>query len=85
MIDQSHNVTDPIESLIQSSNEIITAYVKSILVDQKILAELQKKNDIIGANLLLKEAFNTDVSGLIKKKFDGSSDTFCSNCIKYSF
>ncbi len=67
MIDQSHNVTDPIESLIQSSNEIITAYVKSVLVDQKILAELQKKNDIIGANLLLKEAFNTDVSGLIKK------------------
>ena len=67
MIDQSHNVTDPIESLIQSSNEILSAYIKSLLIDQKMLTYLQKKNDIIGANMLLKEAFNTDVSAIIKK------------------
>lgn len=67
MIDQSHNVTDPIESLIQSSNEIISAYIKSLLVDQKMLTNLQKENDIIGANILLKQAFNIDVSSLIKK------------------
>ena len=67
MIDQSHNVTDPIESLIQSSNEIISAYIKSLLVDQKMLTNLQKENDIIGANILLKQAFNIDVSALIKK------------------
>jgi len=67
MIDQSHNVTDPIESLIQSSNEIISAYIKSLLIDQKILTNLQKENDIIGANILLKQAFNIDVSALIKK------------------
>ena len=67
LIDQSHNVTDPIESLIQSSNEIISAYIKSLLVDQKMLTNLQKENDIIGANILLKQAFNIDVSSLIKK------------------
>ena len=67
IIDQSHNVTDPIESLIQSSNEIISAYIKSLLVDQKMLTNLQKENDIIGANILLKQAFNIDVSSLIKK------------------
>ena len=51
MIDQSHNVTDPIESLIQSANEIITAYVKSLLVDQKKLKSLQEKNDVIERSL----------------------------------
>ena len=67
MIDQSHNVTDPIESLIQSANEIITAYVKSLLVDQKKLESLQEKNDVIGASMILKEAYSIDVSAIIKK------------------
>ena len=67
MIDQSHNVTDPIESLIQSANEIITAYVKSLLVDQKKLKSLQEKNDVIGASMILKEAYSIDVSAIIKK------------------
>ena len=67
MIDQSHNVTDPIESLIQSANEIITAYVKSLLVDQKKLRSLQEKNDVIGASTILKEAYSIDVSAIIKK------------------
>ena len=67
MIDQSHNVTDPIESLIQSANEIITAYVKSLLVDQKKLKSLQEENDVIGASMILKEAYSIDVSAIIKK------------------
>ena len=67
MIDQSHNVTDPIESLIQSANEIITAYIKSLLVDQKKLKSLQEKNDVIGASMILKEAYSIDVSAIIKK------------------
>ena len=33
MIDQSHNVTDPIESLISSANEIVNSYTKSLLVN----------------------------------------------------
>jgi L-rhamnose isomerase len=32
-----------------------------------MLTNLQKENDIIGANILLKQAFNIDVSALIKK------------------
>ena len=67
MIDQSHNVTDPIESLIQSANEIITAYVKSLLVDQKKLKSLQEENDVIGASMILKEAYSIDVSAIIRK------------------
>jgi len=67
MIDQSHNLTDPIESLIQSTNEILVAYAKSLLVDKAKLESLQNDNDIIGASNLLKVAFNTDVYSLLKQ------------------
>jgi len=64
MIDQSHNVTDPIESLILSSNEIVNCYAKSLLVNYNILEEYQDKDDAIKAMQLLKNAFNTDVSAI---------------------
>ena len=64
MIDQSHNVTDPIESLILSSNEIINCYAKSLLVNYNALEEYQDKDDAIKAMQLLKNAFNTDVSSI---------------------
>jgi L-rhamnose isomerase/sugar isomerase len=67
MIDQSHNITDPIESLIQSTNEILVAYAKSLLVDKEKLESLQNDNDVIGASNLLKIAFNTDVYSLLKQ------------------
>ena len=65
MIDQSHNVTDPIESLILSSNEIALCFTKSLLVDFDLLSELQDANDTIGALQLLKTAFNTDVNPIV--------------------
>ena len=64
MMDQSHNVTDPIESLILSSNEIVNCYAKSLLVNYNVLEEYQNKNDAIKAMQLLKNAFNTDVSSI---------------------
>ena len=64
MIDQSHNVTDPIESLILSSNEIVNCYAKSLLVNYNVLEEYQDKDDPIKAMQLLKNAFNTDVSSI---------------------
>ena len=60
-------LTDPIESLIQSTNEILVAYAKSLLVDKAKLESLQNDNDIIGASNLLKVAFNTDVYSLLKQ------------------
>ena len=65
MMDQSHNVTDPIESLILSSNEIALCFTKSLLVDYDHLNELQDANDTIGAMQLLKTAFNTDVNPIV--------------------
>ena len=40
MLDQSHNVTDPIESLIASSIELSRAYVQAHLVDRDALARV---------------------------------------------
>ncbi len=67
MIDQSHNVTDPIESLIQSSIEISRAYIQANLVDRERLAEAQAKSDAIAALAILKEAFTTDVAPILSK------------------
>ena len=65
MIDQSHNVTDPIESLMGSTMEITRAYAKALLVDRKQLAELQEASDVMAAHRLLKAAYNTDVTPLL--------------------
>jgi len=65
MIDQSHNVTDPIESLMLSANEIVNSYTKSLLVDYKHLEQAQDKHDPILAMQILKRAFSTDVSAIV--------------------
>ncbi len=65
MIDQSHNVTDPIESLISSATEILRCYVQASLVDRKALAAAQDGNDVMAAHRLLKQAFVTDVSPIL--------------------
>ena len=65
MIDQSHNVTDPIESLILSANEIVNTYAKSLLVNYSLLDKAQDNNDAIKSMQILKTAFNTDVSPIV--------------------
>ena len=42
MLDQSHNVTDPIESLVTSAVEVSRAYVQAHLVDRARLVEAQQ-------------------------------------------
>ncbi len=65
MIDQSHNVTDPIESLIVSALEIERAYVQAHLVDREALATHQENNDALMASETLKQAFRTDVEPIM--------------------
>jgi L-rhamnose isomerase/sugar isomerase len=65
MLDQSHNVTDPIESLMLSAVELARAYVQAHLVDRDALAEAQEKCDAISALSTLKQAFTTDVAPII--------------------
>ena len=65
MLDQSHNVTDPIESLMQSAIELQRAYAQALIVDRAALAAAQDSNDALGAHLELKRAFTTDVSPIL--------------------
>lgn len=65
MLDQSHNVTDPIESLMSSAVEVQRAYVQSALVDRAALAALQEQNEVLEAAQTLKRAFRTDVSPIL--------------------
>jgi L-rhamnose isomerase/sugar isomerase len=65
MLDQSHNVTDPIESLMQSAMEVLRAYAQALLVDRAALAQAQAASDALGAHRWLKAGFLTDVSPVL--------------------
>ena len=65
MIDQSHNVTDPIESLMTSAMEIQRAYIQASLVDRAALEACQDENDALMAAQTLKAGFRTDVEPIL--------------------
>ena len=65
MLDQSHNVTDPIESLMVSAMEVQRAYAQALLVDRVALAGFQDSNDALMATGALKQAFRTDVEPIL--------------------
>jgi L-rhamnose isomerase/sugar isomerase len=65
MLDQSHNVTDPIESLMTSAIELVRAYVQAHLVDRGALGEAQDRNDPTLALQALKQAFTADVAPIL--------------------
>ena len=67
MLDQSHNVTDPIESLIGSAIELQRAYAQALLVDRTQLADCQQRNDALMAAQALKRAFTTDVTPILAR------------------
>ena len=77
MLDQSHNVTDPIESLMTSAVELARAYVQAHLVDRAALDEAQGTNDALLALQTLKQAFTTDVAPILamaRKRAGGAID-----------
>jgi L-rhamnose isomerase/sugar isomerase len=65
MLDQSHNVTDPVESLMMSAVEVSRAYVQAHLIDRQALEEAQERCDALMALATLKQAFTTDVSPIL--------------------
>ena len=67
MLDQSHNVTDPIESLIVSAAEVVRAYTQALIIDREALAGYQEANDALMANQTLKQAYLTDVAPILAK------------------
>ena len=65
MLDQSHNVTDPLESLMMSAVELTRAYVQAHLVDRQALTEAQENCDPLKALSVLKDAFTSDVAPIL--------------------
>lgn len=65
MIDQSHNVTDPIESMLSSAESIGHAYAKAVLVDRKALHEAQGADDVMMGFQALRSAYRTDLTPVL--------------------
>jgi len=65
MIDQSHNIKDPIEDLLQTVDQLQLAYAKAQLVDHAALAAHQESGDVLLAERALKDAFETDARPLV--------------------
>jgi L-rhamnose isomerase/sugar isomerase len=65
MIDQSHNVTDPIESMLSSAEAIVCAYAKALIVDREALRAAQEATDAMMGFQALRRAYRTDVTPLV--------------------
>jgi L-rhamnose isomerase/sugar isomerase len=67
MIDQSHNLKGKIEETIQTLTVAQQLFAKAALVDHGALAQAQTACDLIQAESLLQDAFNTDVRPAIQE------------------
>lgn len=67
MLDQSHNVTDPIESLMTSAITVQRCYAQALLVDRVALTNFQDASDALMAAQTLKQAYHLDVTPILQK------------------
>jgi L-rhamnose isomerase / sugar isomerase len=65
MLDQCHNIEPKIPGQIRSIMNVQEATAKALLVDAAALAAAQQAGDVLGANGVLMEAYNTDVRPLL--------------------
>jgi len=66
-VDQSHNVEPKIEAMIQTVLNLQEAYAKALLVDRPALERAQSDGDVLAANRILVDAYNTDVRPVCAK------------------
>ena len=65
MLDQCHNIEPKIPAQIRSVMNVQEAAAKALLVDTAALAAAQHDGDVLGANAVLMDAYNTDVRPLL--------------------
>jgi len=65
MIDASHNLKDPLEDLIQSTDQIQQSLALALLVDREELTAAQEACDPAAAAEVLQRAFRSDVRPLV--------------------
>ncbi len=67
MIDQSHNLKGKIEEAIQTVTMAQQLFAKAALVDCEKLSQAQRQCELVAAESLLQDAFNTDVRPAIQE------------------
>jgi L-rhamnose isomerase / sugar isomerase len=65
MLDQCHNIEPKIPGQIRSIMNVQEATAKALLVDADALRAAQSSGDVLGANAVLMDAYNTDVRPLL--------------------
>jgi L-rhamnose isomerase/sugar isomerase len=65
MLDQCHNIEAKIPAIIRSVMNVQEATAKALLVDRDALAVAQREGDVLEANAVLMDAYNTDVRPLL--------------------
>jgi L-rhamnose isomerase/sugar isomerase len=65
MLDQCHNIEPKIPGQIRSVMNVQEATAKALLVDAAALRKAQDAGDVLGANAVLMDAYNTDVRPLL--------------------
>jgi L-rhamnose isomerase/sugar isomerase len=65
MLDQCHNIEPKIPAQIRSVMNVQEATAKALLVDRQELKKAQQAGDVLGANAVLMDAYNTDVRPLL--------------------
>ena len=65
MLDQCHNIEPKIPGQIRSIMNVQEATAKALLVDADSLDAAQQAGDVLGANAVLMDAYNTDVRPLL--------------------
>ncbi|TCR26963.1 L-rhamnose isomerase [Streptomyces sp. BK205] len=65
MLDQCHNIEAKIPAIIRSVMNVQEATAKALLVDRDALSAAQASGDVLDANAVLMDAYNTDVRPLL--------------------
>jgi L-rhamnose isomerase/sugar isomerase len=65
MLDQCHNIEAKVPAVIRSVMNVQEATAKAVLVDLPALRAAQDAGDVLGANAVLMDAYNTDVRPLV--------------------
>lgn len=65
MLDQCHNIEPKIPGQIRSVMNVQEATAKALLIDRDALRKAQVEGDVLGANAVVMDAYNTDVRPLL--------------------
>ncbi|HEX6487348.1 MAG TPA: TIM barrel protein [Candidatus Dormibacteraeota bacterium] len=67
MVDQAHNIEPKVPALIRTVMTLQEQWAKAVLIDRTRLECLQAEGDVLGANAVVKDAYDTDVRPLLAR------------------